>query len=281
MAIRAVHVPDAARAVAALAADGGRIMAGGTVVMPLVNSGTLPETELISLRGAGLDGIEVVGGVGGVGGVERVARIGAATTFSAVEDHVELAFLRPALRTIGSPTIRNLASVGGNLFVERPYGDFAVCLLALDARCEVAGPGPGPGKTRHATVAEVLASGIADGEVLSAVSVELPDPATWYYHKAMRRRLNSASIVTVAAVVATDESGVVASARIALGGVAPRPIRAVSAERVLLGRPLERAVLDEAGAAARLDIEPADDAYASAWYRTRVLPVHLRRAFLG
>jgi CO/xanthine dehydrogenase FAD-binding subunit len=268
MAIRAVHVPDTARAAAALAADGGRIMAGGTAVMPLVNNGALPETELISLRRAGLDGIEVVDGV---------ARIGAATSLSAVEDHAELAFLRPALRTIASPTIRNLATVGGNLFVERPYGDFAVCLLALDARCEVAGPGI----TRRATVAEVLASGIADGEVLSAVAVELPDPATWYYHKAMRRRLNSASIVTVAAVVASDESGVVASAQIALGGVAPRPIRAVSAERVLLGRPLGRAVLDEAGAAARLDIAPADDAYASAWYRTRVLPVHLRRAFLG
>jgi CO/xanthine dehydrogenase FAD-binding subunit len=40
-------------------------------------------------------------------------------------------------------------------------------------------------------------------------------------------------------------------------------------------------VLEEAGRAARADIAPADDAYASAWYRTRVLPVHLRRAFLG
>jgi CO/xanthine dehydrogenase FAD-binding subunit len=269
MAIRAVHMPDTAQAVAALAADGGRIMAGGTVVMPLVNNGAVPDTALISLRGAGLDDIEIRDGV---------ARIGAATTLSAVEDHAGLAFLRPAVRTIASPTLRNLATVGGNLFVEQPYGDFAVCLLALAATCEVTGPSG----VRSVTVAEVLASGIGEREVLSGVAIELPDPATWYYHKAMRRRLNSASIVTVAAVVATDEFGVVASARIALGGVAPRPVRAVSAEQVLLGRPLEREVLDEAGAAAaRLDIAPSDDAYASAWYRTRVLPVHLRRAFLG
>jgi CO/xanthine dehydrogenase FAD-binding subunit len=265
MVVRAVHVPASAQAAASLAASGGRLMAGGTVVMPLVNNGAVLDTELVSLRRAGLDGIEVR---------DRVALVGAAATLSSLEHHPELEFLRPALRTIASPTVRNLATVGGNLFVEQPYGDFAVCLLALGATCEITGPG-GP---RLATVAEVVASGIGADEVLTNVAIELPDPATWYYHKAMRRRLNSASIVTVAAV-AVVESGVVASARIALGGVAPRPIRAVSAEQVLVGQPLRREVLDEAGEAARLDIAPFDDAYASAWYRTRVLPVHLRRAF--
>jgi CO/xanthine dehydrogenase FAD-binding subunit len=44
---------------------------------------------------------------------------------------------------------------------------------------------------------------------------------------------------------------------------------------------LETAAVENAGVAARADIAPADDAYASAWYRTRVLPVHLRRALLG
>jgi CO/xanthine dehydrogenase FAD-binding subunit len=96
----------------------------------------------------------------------------------------------------------------------------------------------------------------------------------------MRRKLNSAAIVAVAAVVEAA-GGLVTSARIALGGVAPRPVRAVSAETVLIGRPLESGVLEEAGRAARADIAPSDDAYASAWYRDRVLPVHLRRAFLG
>jgi CO/xanthine dehydrogenase FAD-binding subunit len=267
MVVRAVHTPEDAETVSALVAGGGAIMAGGTVVMPLVNSGAPVASELVSLRKAGLGGIEIVDGQ---------ARIGAATTLSAIEDRAELSFLGSAVRTIASPTIRNMATVGGNLFVEQPYGDFAVCLLALGATCEITGPGG----LRLATVAEVLASGVAADEFVNAVVVELPEPANWYYHKAMRRRLNSASIVTVAAVV-TIASGVVATARIALGGIAPRPVRAVSAEGVLLGRPLEHEVLEEAGQAARMDIAPFDDAYASAWYRTRVLPVHLRRAFLG
>ncbi|MCA2225251.1 FAD binding domain-containing protein [Nonomuraea aurantiaca] len=273
MVIQAVHVPESAEAVVTCSARGGWIMGGGTVVMPLVNSGAASVTELISLRRAGLDGVEARDGV---------ARIGAAATLAAVGEHPGLAFLRPALRTIGSPTIRNQATVGGNLFVAQPYGDLAVCLLALDATCEIAGP---DGR-RDAPVADVLGSGVGSGEVVVAVRATLPEPGTWYYHKAMRRRLNSAAIVTVASVTRTSDGGVtsdgvVASAAIALGGVAPRPVRAVSAERLLRGRPLTPEVLTEAGeAAARGDIDPFDDAYASAWYRRRVLPVHLRRAFI-
>lgn len=266
MVIQAVHVPESAEAAVTCSARGAWIMGGGTMVMPLVNSGAAPATELVSLRRAGLDGVEVRDGV---------TRIGAAATLAAVGEHPGLAFLRPALRTIASPTIRNQATVGGNLFVAQPYGDLAVCLLALDATCEIAGP---DGR-RDAPVADVLTSGIGSGEVVVAVRAALPEPGAWHYHKAMRRRLNSAAIVTVASVTRTVD-GVVTFSRIALGGVAPRPVRAVSAEHLLRGRPLTREVLIEAGEAALGDIDPFDDAYASAWYRARVLPVHLRRAFL-
>ncbi|MBT2227832.1 xanthine dehydrogenase family protein subunit M [Nonomuraea sp. NEAU-A123] len=266
MVIQAVHVPESAEAAVTYSARGAWIMGGGTVVMPLVNSGAAPATELVSLRRAGLGGVEVRDGV---------ARIGAAATLAAVGEHPGLSFLRPALRTIASPTLRNQATVGGNLFVAQPYGDLAVCLLALDATCEIAGP---DGR-RDAPVADVLASGVGSGEVVVAVRAALPGPGVWHYHKAMRRRLNSAAIVTVAAVTRTAD-GVVTFSRIALGGVAPRPVRAVSAERLLRGRPLTHDVLTEAGEAAHGDIDPFDDAYASAWYRARVLPVHLRRALL-
>ncbi|TDC05771.1 xanthine dehydrogenase family protein subunit M [Nonomuraea longispora] len=261
MAIQAVHVPESLDDVIACSARGGRIMGGGTALMPLVNSGAAAVTELVSLRRAGLCGIEVA---------EGVATIGAAATLAAVGEHPRLAFLRPALRTIASPTIRNQATVGGNLFVAQPYGDLGVCLLALDATCEIAGP---DGR-RDAPVADVLAAGTAAGEVVAAIRITLPEPGAWHYHKAMRRRLNSASIVTVASVAAPG------GRRIVLGGVAPRPVRAFSAERLLDGRPLTPENLTEAGEAARADIDPFDDAYASAWYRARVLPVHLRRAFL-
>ena len=75
--------------------------------------------------------------------------------------------------------------------------------------------------------------------------------------------------------------GRVARCRIALGGVGPGVVRASSAEAALTGRPLDRAAAEEAGRRAVEDIDPFDDAYASAWYRRRVTPVHVRRALIG
>jgi CO/xanthine dehydrogenase FAD-binding subunit len=100
--------------------------------------------------------------------------------------------------------------------------------------------------------------------------VTFKSPAQWFYTKAMRRKQNSASIVTVAS------DGV----RIALGGVSRRPVRALAAEAALAGT-IDREHVEAAAAAAVDDADPFDDAYASAWYRRRVLPVHVRRALLG
>ena len=180
------------------------------------------------------------------------------------------------VESIASPTIRNLATAGGNLFVPQPYGDLAVALLALDAQVELAGPDG----AATAAVADVLGSGPGDGQVVTAVTFAVPADGTFFYTKAMRRRLNSASIVTVAAVVAVAD-GTVASARIALGGAGAAPVRARAAEAALTGQPFDRAHVEAAAQAARDDAEPFSDAYASAWYRARVLPVHVRRALIG
>ena len=226
-----VHVPESVDEVVALL-DTGTVLAGGTHLI----ARHVPAKELVSLRRAGLAGIERDG--------DRIT-IGAATTLAQVGREVE--FLHDAIESIASPSIRNLATVGGNLFVPQPHGDFAVCLLALDA-------------TVH--LADGREVGVLDAEGL-VTKVSFTVPERWFYRKAMRRRQNSASIVTVA----SD------GARIALGGVAPKPVRALAAEQALVAGDIEKA--------AELSVEaadPFDDAYASAWYRRRVLPVHVRRA---
>jgi CO/xanthine dehydrogenase FAD-binding subunit len=180
------------------------------------------------------------------------------------------------VESIASPTIRNLATVGGNLFVEQPYGDLAVALLALDAAIDVTGPDG----TATRTIADALERRLGDRQIVTAVSFGVPAAGTWFYTKAMRRRMNSAAIVTVAAVV-TVRDGSVTEARIALGGAGSRPLRATTAEAALTGRPFDRGSVEAAAGAALQDAEPFDDAYASAWYRRRVLPVHVRRALLA
>jgi CO/xanthine dehydrogenase FAD-binding subunit len=252
-----VEVPESVAGVVGALGDGAVVIAGGTHVMPRINTRPHDLRGLVSLRRAGLAGIRVDSGE---------ATIGAATTLARVGADERLAFLRPAIESIASPTIRNLATVGGNLFVEQPYGDLAVALLALDAQVEVAGPG-GSETRGVADVADLPA-----GHVVTAVRFALP--AEFRYTKAMRRRLNSASIVTVAAVLGAEP-------RLALGGAGRKPIRSASAEAVLAAGPLDRERAEAAGRAALEDAEPFTDAYASAWYRARVLPVHVRRALVG
>jgi len=257
-----VLMPSSAAEAAGLLRDGGWLLGGGTVVMPKVNTGAVPVSRLICLHRAGLAGITVNGGS---------VSVGAATTLGALGADDRLLFLHPVVRSIASPPVRNLATVGGNLFVAQPYGDLAVALLALDARVEVV--------SADGTREVPVGTPVEPTEVVTDLRFALP-AGLWRYRKAMRRKHNSASIVTVAAAL-TVTDGLVRTARIALGGVAPRPVRALAAERALVGAPLDGPSVEAAAHAASEGTEPFDDAYASAWYRARVLPVHVRRALLS
>ncbi|MDP3896289.1 MAG: FAD binding domain-containing protein, partial [Mesorhizobium sp.] len=143
-----------------LSASGARIIAGGTAVMPALNAGTDAFTSLVSLRKAGLSFISVTDGA---------ATIGAATPLADLEAEPALAFLRPALDLVASPTLRNMATVGGNLFVKAPYGDLAACLIALGATATVAGASGSRIEPVEQTVA-----GIKPGEIVTQLSVALP-----------------------------------------------------------------------------------------------------------
>ncbi|MEV4534399.1 FAD binding domain-containing protein [Asanoa sp. NPDC049518] len=261
-----VHVPDDVSAAVRLIAGGATAIGGGTSVLPWLNDYASPPTELVSLRRTGLAGIRVDG---------TTVELGAATTLAQVEHDDRLAALNPVVRSIASTPVRTLATVGGNLFARQPHGDLAVALVALDARVTLVDSAG----ARELPVAELVAGGRPSG-LVTAVGFELPQPGTFKYVKAARRRYNSASLVTVAATI-TEADGLVTAARVALGGVGPRVIRAHAVETALIGSPLTAETVRAAGEAGRGEIEPADDAYASAWYRTRVFPVHLRRALLG
>jgi CO/xanthine dehydrogenase FAD-binding subunit len=166
--------------------------------------------------------------------------------------------------------------VGGNLFAKQPYGDLAVCLAALAATATIVNAR----SKRSVPVEEVIKKGLKAGELVTQISFAIPKPGTFKYAKASRRALNSASIITVAAVIPLVK-GVVTDCRIALGGVAATLVRAKSVEKLLNGKFFDGNAVTAAAAAAAKDIAPLTDAYASAWYRTRVTPVHICRALLA
>ena len=267
--LKDVHVPSDLHA-AFDALDSSRssaLISGGTLLMPELNTKVTGIDTLISLRRMPLSEIAVGSGR---------ARVGATTTLDDFGKQPELGILKPVIESIASPGIRNMATVGGNLFAPQPYGDLAVTLLALEAEVEIASRAG----TRSTPVDEIFRKGITEGEIVTSIAFNIPAAGTWFYTKAMRRKLNSASVATVAAVVVLEGVNVV-RARIALGGVAGRPVRAPSVEAALVGKPLNMESVSAAVGSAAQDTDPFDDAYASAWYRARVLPVHIRRALIG
>ena len=100
-----------------------------------------------------------------------------------------------------------MATVGGNLFVKQPYGDLAACLIALGAEATIAGPAG----NRSEPVEKTVAGTLARGEIVASVSFALPAAGTFKFHKAARKALNSAAIVTVAAAVVGTSGGMVSA----------------------------------------------------------------------
>src|SRR3954447_25696403 len=118
-------------AASALSSDrSARYLGGGTLVMRALNEGDVSISTVVRANDIALTRIDATG--------SRVT-IGAGVTFARILAERDLAFLHAPARSIGGPAVRNMGTVGGNLFAPNPYGDFAVALLALDAMVAVQG----------------------------------------------------------------------------------------------------------------------------------------------
>jgi CO/xanthine dehydrogenase FAD-binding subunit len=212
-------------------------------------------------------------------------RIGALTTLTALIEHPVIQAEYPVLpftaRYMGSPAIRHLATVGGNLCNASPAADLSPVLLVLDAEVAIAGPaGPrrlplaaffrGPGQTV-----------LAPGEIL--VSVEVPRKhAGWIvrYERLDVRRAMDIAIAGVA-IALHREGARVAQARVALGAVAPTPLRVPEAESALIDGGLAPAAIERAAELGMAAARPIDDVRATAEYRREMIGVLVRRALAG
>jgi CO/xanthine dehydrogenase FAD-binding subunit len=168
-----------------------------------------------------------------------------------------------------------MGTVGGNLFAPPPSGDFATALLALDARVKLSNQNGERILPLEEFWVGFMANVLSPDELLSEIQISVPRGSTAFL-KYGRRHANTPAIVTVAAVVDIND-GVVKSARLALNGVGPHPVRAKKAEEFLINRPLNSSTSSEAGEIAVEDCEPFTDAVASEWYRRKMIPVIIRR----
>lgn len=243
------------------------VMAGGTVAMPLINEGISLPRQVLGLRHAGLDRLERVG---------DELRIGATATLSSLAAQDDVPLLREAARRTASWAVRNMGTVGGNLFTPPPGGDVATALLALDARVVLAGRRGERSVPLAGFFTGFLTTELGPDELVAEVVVPLGAART-AFRKFGRKAANTPAVVTVA-TVATLDGGVVREVRIALGAAGPHPFRAVTAEQAIVGRALDDAAITAAADAAVEACDPLTDAVASAWYRRRMVRLFVRRA---
>ena len=224
-----------------------------------------------------------------VPGLSRVAysarnglRLGALVTIQTLEQHRAIRRHYPALAAAAASfagvQVRNLATVGGNICNASPSGDTLPALLVYGAECRLSGPDgnrqvpleqlfTGPGQTV-----------LAQDEVLTEITLPPPSRNTGsLYIKHSPRGAMDIATVGVASAVTVDGSGVCTDARIALGAVAPTPLRAYAAEDMLKGRQLDQELLQAAVDQAVSQASPIDDVRGTARYRREMVGVLTRR----
>ena len=255
-----VHHPTTIADAVAAMAEGALALAGGTDVMVEVNFGHARPQNVVSLR--------------------RIAalstwegnRIGAGVTWSRLENDGPTA-LAQAARTVGSPQIRNAGTLGGNVGTASPAGDGLPFLAAVDASIELESDiGPRSMPWDQFFVGVKKTARLA-GELIT--SVRLPDvlPERQHFGKVGVR--NAMVIATVCSVVTRDHSG---RTTVALGSVAPTPIRAHRAEEMIssIARPTE-SDLSEFARIVSEEVSPITDHRSTEGYRRHAAGVLARR----
>ncbi|OGO53956.1 MAG: hypothetical protein A2V85_00150 [Chloroflexi bacterium RBG_16_72_14] len=264
-------------ALARLAADPDlRPIAGGTDVMVELAAGVAsPSRPLLDVWD--LDELRLVE-------IEHDELIlGALTTYADLRSsavvHGALPVLAEVAASVGAAQVQNRGTIGGNCVTASPAADMAPVLLASDARFEIAGPHLTRIVPADAFWTGYRRTALEPGELLVAVRIPLVPGRHIRARKVGTRRAQSIAKASVAVAwrTAPERHGPWHDVRVALGSVAPTPIRARRTEAVLEGATPGPDMATGAADAVRLDISPIDDVRSTAAYRREVTARVLRR----
>jgi carbon-monoxide dehydrogenase medium subunit len=252
-----------------------RPLAGGTDLLVNMKKRVLKPEHLVSLgRIPELSRLERANGTLCIGAGVTVSEIGAS---DAVADAAGA--LGQGARALGTPLIRNLATIGGNLGSARPAADLPPSLLVYAATLVLAGAA----EERRIPIADFFKgpglTAARKDEIVAAIVIEVPKGyAGAGYLNLGVRKAQDCNIVNVASFLELDEKAErIKTARIALGSVGPTPLRAGNAEKVLAGEKPEEQVFQKAAKAAAKDCTPILDFRGSAEYRRAMVEVLTRR----
>ena len=237
------------------------ILGGGTGLMRRIHEGDQNVRRLIRIHDLELDKITRLG---------TTFSIGSQVTMSQILADPALQILHDAAASVGAPALRNMATIGGNLFSRPPYGDLTTALLALEATVVFIN-----NNRQEQQALETFLKHSGPRRLVLALEIPSTTNKKLFYHKMTRCHPRGASLITLAVAVHYS-AGRYSTARIAFGGLGGRPFRALNAERALTGN-LTASSVEATCARLKDGIEPFSDALASGWYRMEMAQLHLRR----
>jgi len=256
-----------------------RVIAGGTDLLLAMKKRAVAPEHLVNVKN-----IKTMKGISY--NEKKGLKIGALVTLEELEGSALITEKAPALWdavcVMASPQVRTLATIGGNLCSAVPSADTAPPLIAMGAEAVLSGP-----KGERTVLVEKLFKGpaqtkVARNEILTHIQIpKQPDRSSAAYLKLMRRAAMDLALVGVAAYVCLDkDEKTCKEVRIALGAVAPTPIRAPMAEQMLMGKEVTQALAEETGKVAGTVCSPITDVRASLGYRCDMVEVLTRRAVM-
>jgi len=251
-----------------LARDEGKWkpFAGGTDLMVLLEAGKLPHQNYLNIWNLPeLRGIEVTA---------AHVTMGALTTYTEVQDNetlrAEFPMLCQAAKETGGLAIQNRGTLGGNIANASPAADSPPALLTYDAELELISAAGSRWVAYQGFHTGYKQMTMRPNELLRAIRLpRTTRQLTHYYRKVGTRRAQAISKVCFAGVARMNGQEI-AEIRIALGSVAPIPIRCTETESALRGKVISKESLTAARAALTLEIAPIDDVRSTRNYRLRV-----------
>lgn len=252
--------------------ENARVLAGGQSLMAMLNLRIAYPEHLVDLGGiAELAYIREDG--------DEIA-IGAMTAQRSIEFSElvarRLPLMAEAILSVGHRQTRNRGTIGGSLCHLDPSAELALMATVYSATIVVAGPGGVRRMPMSAFAAGYMSPAIEPGEIVTEIRFRPWSSGHGWGFTEIARRRGDFAIVAVAALVELTSDGRIGRAALALGGVAPIPLRVEAAETALAGGIPDDALFARATTACGA-IEPLEDAHVAPWYRRRLAPVLAQR----
>jgi len=243
-----------------------RPFAGGTDLMVLLEAGKLPHNNYLNIWNlAELRGIEVN---------DSQVTLGALTTYTEIQEHetlrAEFPMLCQAASETGGLAIQNRGTLGGNIVNASPAADSPPALLAYDAQLELISAKGSRTIPYHSFHTGYKEMNIRPEELLRAIRLPRASQGLAHYYRKVGTRKAQAISKICFAGVARMQDDQIADIRIALGSVAPIPIRCMQTESALRHQTVTAETVAAAKSALTAEIAPIDDVRSTKSYRLRV-----------